>query len=367
MKDDHYVMWLSRMDGMNLTKIKRLTAYFGSAEEIYKAERSELREFISEEDALRISYASKDGSLERYLEELEKSGADYISFFNENFPKGLKNIDDAPSGLYYRGSLPETGARLVSMVGSRRCTQYGRDAALKLSGDLAKRGITVVSGLAAGVDSYSAIGVLKNKGRTVAVLGTAIDRCYPVENRGLMDRIINEKGCILSEYAPGMKTYGSDFVRRNRIIAGLSEVLIIVEAEIKSGTSSTVEDALKYGRSVFAVPGSIFSKYSEGTNRLIREGCPPVLSYEDILLEMGIDERYIKRYNSKSKKEGPDLSGVGDTGRIIINMLKDEPLSFEELSARTGINETRLRSELTVLEIRKLIARMPGQRYILVY
>ena len=115
------------------------------------------------------------------------------------------------------------------------------------------------------------------------------------------------------------------------------------------------------------MPGSIFSKYSEGTNRLIREGCPPVLSYEDILLEMGIDERYIKRYNSKSKKEGPDLSGVGDTGRIIINMLKDEPLSFEELASRTGINETRLRSELTVLEIRKLISKLPGQRYMIVY
>ncbi len=121
---------------------------------------------------------------------------------------------------------------------------------------------------------------------------------------------------------------------------------------------------MKYGRSVFAVPGSIFSKYSEGTNKLIRDGCPPALSYEDIILEMGIDERYLKKYNNK--KDGPDLSGVGDTGRVIIKALNNEPLSFEELALKTGINETRLRSELTVLEIRKFIAKLPGQRYILV-
>ncbi len=364
MKDDYYVMWLSRIDGMNLSKIKRLTAYFGSAEEIYKAERDELEEVICAEEAYKIAASSVDGSLEKYMESLEKSGSDYMSFFNENYPKGLKDIDDAPIGLYYKGSFPKTDSRFVSMVGSRRCTQYGKQAALKLSGDLAKRGITIVSGLAAGIDSYSAYGTLKNKGITVAVMGTAIDRCYPAENRGLMERIINEGGCILSEYAPGAKTYGSDFVRRNRIIAGLSEVLIIVEAELKSGTSSTVDDALKYGRSIFAVPGSIFSKYSEGTNRLIRDGCPPVLSYEDILLEMGIDERYIKKHNGKDEK--PELSGIGETGRIIIEAL-GEPMSFDELAAKTGMNETRLRSELTVLEIRKIVAKLPGQRYVLVY
>lgn len=364
MEDDYYIMWLSHIDGMNAAKIKRLIAYFGSAEEIYNAEYDELREVICAEESDKIFKASRNGSFENHLKSLDKSGAHYISFFNENFPKGLKNIDDAPIGLYYKGSFPELNFRFVSMVGSRRCTQYGKQAAIKLSGDLAKLGITIVSGLAAGIDSYSAYGALKNKGTTVAVLGTSIDRCYPAENRELMERIISEKGCVMSEYAPGEKTYSSDFVKRNRIIAGLSEVLIIVEAEIKSGTSSTVDYALKYGRSVFAVPGSIFSKYSEGTNKLIRDGCPPALSYEDIILEMGIDERYLKKYNNK--KDGPDLSGVGDTGRVIIKALNNEPLSFEELALKTGINETRLRSELTVLEIRKFIAKLPGQRYILV-
>ncbi len=207
MEDDYYIMWLSHIDGMNAAKIKRLIAYFGSAEEIYNAEYDELREVICAEESDKIFKASRNGSFENHLKSLDKSGAHYISFFNENFPKGLKNIDDAPIGLYYKGSFPELNFRFVSMVGSRRCTQYGKQAAIKLSGDLAKLGITIVSGLAAGIDSYSAYGALKNKGTTVAVLGTSIDRCYPAENRELMERIISEKGCVMSEYAPGEKTH----------------------------------------------------------------------------------------------------------------------------------------------------------------
>ena len=363
MREDYYVMWLSRLKDMNLRKIKRFIEYFGSAEEIYKAGKKELESVLPSEEAERIYLAANDGSFEKQLEDMEKSGAGYISFFNKNFPKGLKDIDDSPVGLYYKGSFPANDDRFVSVIGSRRCTSYGREAALKISSDLAKRGIVIVSGLAAGIDSYAALGSLKEKGRTVAVLGTAIDRCYPAENKSLMERIISEKGCVLSEYAPGEKTFGSDFVRRNRIIAGLSEVLVVVEAEIKSGTSSTVDDALKYGRSVFAVPGSIFSKYSEGTNRLIRDGCPPALSYEDILLEMGIDEK--RPLNFGPAKEGPDLSGIGETGRAVIEALKEGAKGFDELAAATGINEIRLRSELTVLEIRKIITKLPGQKYMI--
>lgn len=363
MRDDYYIMWLSRLEGMNLRRIKRLIEYFGSAEEIYKSGKDGLESVLPSHEAAGIYRAARDGSMERQLEEIEKAEVGFISFFNKNYPKGLKDIDDAPTGLYYKGSFPETDDRFVSVIGSRRCTAYGRDAALKLSVDLAGHGVVIVSGMAAGIDSFAAQGALRAKGRTVAVFGTAIDRCYPPENRNLMDQIISQDGCVLSEYPPGAKTYGSDFVRRNRIIAGLSEVLIVVEAEIKSGTSSTVDAALKYGRSVFAVPGSIFSKYSEGTNRLIRDGCAPVLSYEDILLEMGIDEKRAEIMGMKNK--GPDLSGVGETGRKIIDALGTGSKSFEELVSDTGINEIRLRSELTVLEIRKIITRLPGQRYMI--
>ena len=365
MKEDYYIMWLSRIKGIGGRKIDKLVEYFGCAEEIYKAEKSELENVLKPEDALNISRASKDGSLDLLAESLIKAGAGYISKFTKNFPEGLRNIDDMPIGIYYKGKLPDRSARIAAMVGSRRCTEYGKRVAMKLAGELAERNIVVVSGLADGIDSYSHIGSLRHEGITAAVLGTSIDRCYPAGNIGLLEEIIEKGGCIISEYGPYQQTYSSDFVRRNRIIAGLSEVLIVVEAEFKSGTASTVEAALKYGRGVLAVPGSIFNKYSEGTNSLIRDGCPPVLTYEDILNEMGIDD--IKNTINKDNNTALNLDGIGETGRKIINALGRGEMDFETLADETGLDKSIIISELTVLEIRKLIQKIPGQRYRLVF
>ncbi len=360
MTEDIYVMWLSRIKG--LKNVDGLIEYFGSAQEIYKAGRDELCRVLPEVDAANIARAASDGSLEKMTEKLNRSGAKYISKYNENFPAALKSIDDAPIGIYYKGILPSEKISKVSIVGSRRCTEYGKHAALKLAGELAECGIAVVSGLAIGVDAYSHEGALRHKGITVGVLGTSIDRVYPSSNRKLFDEILENDGCIISEYAPEKETYGSDFIRRNRIIAGLSDALIVVEAEMKSGTSSTVDAALKYGRSVFAVPGSIFSKYSEGTNRLIRDGCPPVLGAGDILLELGIT---VRKPDKKEENKPDKLEGLSETGRVIIESLSYEPTDFETLADKVGIPESRLRAEISLLEIRKLVTKLPGQRYIL--
>ncbi len=363
MREDLYVMWLSRIKGIKNTD--NLIEYFGSAEEIYKADRNELCTVLPADNAINIAKAAADGSLYKMTEELDRVGADYISKYNKNFPEALKTIDDCPIGIYYKGILPPKTMRKVSMVGSRRCTEYGKHAALKLAGELAECGIAIVSGLATGVDAYAHEGALRHDGITIGVLGTAIDKVYPVSNRQLFDEIIEKNGCIISEHAPGEETYGSDFVKRNRLIAGLSEALVVVEAETKSGTSSTVDAALKYGRSVFAVPGSIFSKYSEGTNRMIRDGCPPVLGAGDILLEIGItvDKPDIV---DEEKDMSDKLEGLSEAGKSIIKSLSYEPTDFETLAAKTGIPESSLRAEITLLEIRKLVTKVPGQRYILV-
>ena len=234
---------------------------------------------------------------------------------------------------------------------------------MKLSGDLAERGVSIVSGLADGIDSYSHIGALRHKGITIAVMGTSIDRCYPAANISLMEEIIKNDGCIISEYGPYRQTYASDFVRRNRIIAGMSRALVVVEAEFKSGTSSTVDAALKYGREVLAVPGSIFNKYSEGTNALIRDGCHPALSFEDILNEIGIE----KVKSADCRKNNIDLEDIDEEGRKIIKSLSEGEKDFETLWEETGIDKSKIMTELTILEIRKLIQKMPGQRYRLVF
>ncbi len=363
MKSDYYIMWLSHIKGIGIKKINKLIEYFGRAEEIYKAEKSDLKAALNEEDASNIIKSAKDGSLDYLVKNLRKAGAEYISMYNDAFPEGLKSIDDIPSGIYYKGKLPDKNAVLVSMVGSRRCTEYGKQAALKLSGDLAERGVSIVSGLADGIDSYSHIGALRHKGITIAVMGTSIDRCYPAANISLMEEIIKNDGCIISEYGPYRQTYASDFVRRNRIIAGMSRALIVVEAEFKSGTSSTVDAALKYGREVLAVPGSIFNKYSEGTNALIRDGCHPALSFEDILNEIGIE----KVKSADCRKNNIDLEDIDEEGRKIIKSLSEGEKDFETLWEETGIDKSKIMTELTILEIRKLIQKMPGQRYRLVF
>ncbi|GFI62255.1 DNA processing protein DprA [Clostridiales bacterium] len=359
MNDNIYIMWLSRVKGINSKKLDRLIEYFGTAKEVYSASRSELSEAASADDSDSIFRASHDGSMDMYVTALHKTGAKYISKYDEIFPKSLKYIDDIPTGVYYKGMLPNENYRLVSIVGSRRCSEYGRRVSIKLASDLAKRDVGIVSGLADGVDSFSHMGALRESGYTVAVLGTSIDKCYPAENIKLYERIVENNGCVMSEYAPYEKTYGADFVRRNRIIAGLSEILVVVEAEIKSGTSSTVSAALDYGKGIFAVPGSVFSAYSEGTNRMIRDGCMLALSYKDILREMNIEEK--KTENKKSA----DIEGIDKEGIKIIEALNDGEADFDTLAAKTGIQASKLRTELTMLEIRKIVSKRPGQKYII--
>lgn len=359
MNDDYYVMWLSRIKGMNDKKLDKLIEYFGTAEKIYKADRIKLFSIYDDNTALDIYRSARDGSMEKYIGELEKTGTEYISKFNKNFPDGLKNIDDKPIGIYYKGTLPENNEVLISIIGSRRCTEYGKAVSLKIAGELAGCGMCIVSGLADGIDSYSSIGALKAKGKTIGVLGTSIDKCYPAANQSLYDEIIKKGGCIISEHAPYEKTHKYDFVYRNRIIAALSRILIVVEAEDKSGTFSTVDAALNYGKSVFAVPGSIFSSYSRGTNRLIKEGCPPLVGYEDILFELGIVENI---ENNKTQKE--EELNISDNGRLIIRFISNEPIDMEALTIKTEFPIGTLQSELTLLEVKGIVKRLPGQKYI---
>lgn len=365
MNEDYYVMWLSRIKGINDKKLDKLIDYFGTAEKVYKADRNSLLSFIDSSTALNMYKSARDGSLEKYINEIKNIGAEYISKYNRYFPDGIKNIDDKPTGIYYKGILPTENNVLISIVGSRRCTEYGKAVSLKIAGELASRGMTIVSGLADGVDSYSAIGALKNDGRTIGVLGTGIDRYYPASNQNLYDEIIDKGGCIISEHAPYEKTYKYDFVYRNRIIAALSRILIVVEAEDKSGTFSTVDAALNYGKSVFAVPGSIFSSYSKGTNRLIREGCSPLTGYEDILFELGIDENELDKKDQKNK-ENNLINNISENGRLIIEFMKNEPIDMETLTVKVGLPIGLIQSELTILEVKGIVQRLPGQRYIFV-
>lgn len=207
-----------------------------------------------------------------------------INMNSKYYPERLKNIDDAPKELYCLGNLELLNYKNnIAMIGSRNCSSYGERAAKDFAYNLAKEDICIVSGLAKGIDSFSHIGALNAKGRTIAVLGSGLDNIYPKENIKLVEEIIKNNGLVISEYPLGTKPLKYHFPARNRIISGLSDSVLVVEARKNSGTNITVDFALEQGKDIFVVPGNIYSKTSDGTNFLITEGAIPVLNYKDIL------------------------------------------------------------------------------------
>ena len=207
-----------------------------------------------------------------------------INMNSKYYPKRLRNIDDAPKELYCLGNLELLNYKNnIAMIGSRNCSSYGERAAKDFAYNLAKEDICIVSGLAKGIDSFSHIGALNAKGKTIAVLGSGLDNIYPKENIKLVEEIIKNNGLVISEYPLGTKPLKHHFPARNRIISGLSDGVLVIEARKNSGTNITVDFALEQGKDVFVIPGNIYSKTSDGTNFLITEGAIPVLNYKDIL------------------------------------------------------------------------------------
>ena len=207
-----------------------------------------------------------------------------VNMNSKYYPERLKNIDDAPKELYCLGNLELLNYKKnIAIIGSRNCSSYGERAAKDFAYNLAKEDICIVSGLAKGIDSFSHIGALSAKGKTIAVLGSGLDNIYPKENIGVFKEIIKNNGLVISEYPLGTKPLKYHFPARNRIISGISDSILVVEARKNSGTNITVDFALEQGKDVFVIPGNIYSKTSDGTNFLITEGAIPVTSYVDIL------------------------------------------------------------------------------------
>ena len=207
-----------------------------------------------------------------------------ININSKYYPERLRNIDSPPKQIYCLGNLELLNYKNnIAIIGSRNCSLYGERAAKDFSFNLAKEGVCIVSGLARGIDSFSHIGALNANGTTIAVLGSGLDNIYPKENIKLVESIIKNNGLVISEYPLGTKPLKHHFPARNRIISGLSDGVLVIEARRNSGTNITVDFALEQGKDVFVIPGNIYSKTSDGTNYLITEGAIPVLSYKDIL------------------------------------------------------------------------------------
>ncbi|MCL2364486.1 MAG: DNA-processing protein DprA [Defluviitaleaceae bacterium] len=358
MHDEIYMLWLSTfVPRLGSRKLNELLEHFSTAKEVFTANAAELRE-IGGLTPVTLSIMTRNRTpeaIEATLRDLDAQGIRYISRNHEKFPLLLAAIPDPPIGVFYLGELPTDDLHKVSIIGSRKCSEYGRKTAQMLATPLARRGIVIVSGMARGVDQAAHRGALEGGGKTIAVLGCGVDICYPAEAHVIRKEII-ANGCVLSEYPPGTAPQKHHFPARNRIISGLSHVVVVAEAGRKSGTLITVDTAQDQGREVLAVPGNISSKLSEGTNRLIRDGAFPVIDYTDVLYALGITDE-------AEPATPPVQTPLAPDEKLVYDAVDLQPIGLDELMERTRLTVGNLHLICIALELKKLIKKLPGARY----
>lgn len=284
-KEEIYWIWLSTIKELENKKIKLLLNKMENIEKIYNATKAELLQIkgIDEKLADKITDKENKNKIKKYQEYMHKNQIGILSYKSDKYPEKLKHIYDKPFYLYYRGNIEILNQNGIAIIGCRQATNYGIKISKEMAYKLTKENINIISGLARGIDTSAHIGALQADGKTIAVLGNGINSIYPKENEKLAYQIIQKGGCIISEYTIGIPPEKYHFPARNRIISGLSDGVLVVEAKQKSGTMITVEFALEQGKDIFAIPGSIEWENSKGTNQLISEGAIIITSAKELI------------------------------------------------------------------------------------
>ncbi|OYD17374.1 DNA-protecting protein DprA [candidate division WOR-3 bacterium JGI_Cruoil_03_51_56] len=340
---------------MTEARLRRLLERFGEPEEILKAGSHDIVEIdgIDSELAAAISSYRRSSETDKRIKNAKSLGVKTVSYQDEGFPANLKELKQMPPVLFVRGEVKDDDRLAIAIVGTRRLTYYGRQVAEKLAWKLAQHSVTVVSGLARGIDTWAHRGALAAGGRTLAVLGCGIDVYYPPENQKLYENI-SEHGAVLSEFTLGMEPLAMNFPKRNRIVSGLSKGVVAVEAGERSGVLNTVAWAADQGRDVFAVPGRIIDRTSVGTNRLLRDGARIVTSAKDILQELGV---------ALHLEERAKIS-VAEDEKPVLEFLSGDPLHVDEICQGLGIPMAKLLGVLMQLEVKGLVRQLPGKFFV---
>jgi DNA processing protein len=359
-----YWVGLSGIPGIGRARIARLREYFGSLQEAWQAPEGRLKQAGLDSrsiDAL-VTLRPKI-SLDAEMDRLERYRVKVFICEDSLYPSRLKQIYDYPPVLYVRGSLPSEDEPCLAIVGTRRPTIYGRQVTEEIVADLARSQIVIVSGLARGIDSVAHRAALDAGGKTVAIFGSGLDIVYPGENAKLAQAIM-EHGALISEYPLGVKPKAENFPLRNRIMSGLSMGVLVVEAGEKSGALITANQAVEQNREVFAIPGSIFSPASQGTNRLIQEGAKLVRNYTDILQELNLTIAVQQaEIDGFSPSEPSTIEGSLESA--ILKQLSWEPSHIDEICRRSGLAMPEVSSVLVMLELKGIARQMGGMNYVL--
>ena len=352
-----YWISLTRVVGIGPRRFDTLISSFGSARRAWEADRGVLlASGLDRRSADALVTARRRVEPNREVENLQRAGCQAITRQDARYPAQLAEIYDPPPVLYVHGQLDEPGVPAVAIVGTRGASSYGKMAAERLSTDLAATGVTIVSGLALGVDTAAHRGAIDGGGRTVAVLASGLDRIYPSQNVQLAAQIA-EHGALVTEFPLGIKPDAMNFPRRNRIISGLTWGTLVVEAGERSGALITAAFANEQGREVLAVPGSIFSPKSKGTNALIRDGATPVASAEDVLNEL--QPGRVPRQLSVA-----DIVPLDDTERSVLDALSGEPLHIDEVVREVSLPISLVSSALAMLELKGAVRQVGGMQYV---
>jgi DNA processing protein len=357
------------VDGVGPIRVRALLERFGEPQAILSASRGELMRVdgVGEEVARCITSWRESIDLDAELARIEKSGVRVVMRDDAEYPKNLREIYDPPLVLYVKGALRENERMAIAIVGSRRTTLYGQEMSRKLAYQLARLGVTVVSGLARGIDTAAHKGALQAKGRTVAVIGCGIDVVYPPENKKLADEIVEKGGAVVTEFPFGVKPDRQNFPMRNRIISGWSLGVVVVEANLKSGALITAAQAAEQGRQVFAVPGRADSILSRGTNRLIKDGAKLTEDVEDVLTEF---EYLLPRKPESAEAAEPRNGGteaalkLSETEAKVMALIGQEEIAIDEIIRGSGLTSAAVSATLLGLEMKRIVRQLPGKLYV---
>ena len=361
MSDQKYWLGFSLVSEIGAKRLAILHSWFGELGKAWTATEAELNQSgLERQPVANILNTRKTLDLDAEMAKVRNAGAWLVTLIDDNYPAQLRKLPDAPPVLYIKGSLVPPDERALGIVGTRKATTYGRDAAHYFAKELAGNGVTVISGLAQGIDAAAHRGALDGGGRTFGVLGSGIDKIYPREHLKLSQEIV-QNGAIISEFPIGTPPEARNFPRRNRIISGLSLGVLVVEAPEKSGAMITASVAAEQGRDVFAVPGNIFNMTSGGTNRLIQDGAKLVMNVADIL-----DEFNIVHNNVQTRVVTEQIAPANVNEITILDYLSADPIHIDDLVRMSGLPVPIVSSTLTILELKGLARSVGYMQYCLI-
>ncbi len=357
-QDIRYWVGFNKVPGIGTARLRALLDYFGDLEIAWQASSHDLQQAgLDRRSLANLLRAREDLDLEAEVERLARGNIQVITWQDTSYPPNLRQAYNAPPLLYVRGSLEDRDEWAVAIVGTRRASVYGKEATRMISSGLAQAGVTVVSGMARGIDTVAHRSCLDVGGRTIAVLGCGVDVVYPAQNARLADEIV-ERGALVSEYALGTRPEARNFPPRNRIISGLTLGTVVVEGDLGSGALITAGFAAEQGREVFAVPGNIFARASRGTNHLIQEGAKMVCEVGDVLQELNLT---MVSQQAQARAVIPE----NKTEALLLEHLSAEPVHVDLLGQSVELPIAEVTSALALMELKGMVRQVGGMSYIL--